>query len=36
MHRLLLKAGVMEDGAVQAIEEGTPQGGKCKALHLDA
>ena len=32
IHRFL-KAGVMEDGAVRASEEGTPQGGLCKALH---
>ena len=28
-----LRAGVMEDGAVQASEEGTPQGGLCKSFH---
>ena len=28
-----LKAGIMEDGAMKASEEGTPQGGLCKALH---
>jgi len=28
-----LKAGVFEDGAIHYPEEGTPQGGLCKALH---
>jgi RNA-directed DNA polymerase len=28
-----LKGGVMEDGVFHASEEGTPQGGLCKALH---
>ena len=33
--RRFLKAGVMEDGAVWASEEGTPQGGLWKAFHKD-
>jgi len=31
--RRFLQAGVMENGLVAATEEGTPQGGLCKALH---
>lgn len=32
--RSFLKAGVMEDGLVSPTEEGVPQGGLCKALHI--
>ena len=32
--RSFLKAGVMEDGLVSPTEEGVPQGGICKALHI--
>ena len=28
-----LKAGVMEEGKIQRVSTGTPQGGLCKALH---
>ncbi|MDD4592999.1 MAG: hypothetical protein PHG06_21650, partial [Parabacteroides sp.] len=31
--RQYLKSGIMEDGLVKVTEEGTPQGGLCRARH---
>jgi retron-type reverse transcriptase len=33
MVKRFLRAGVAEDGSVTISDEGTPQGGLCKALH---